>query len=145
MIDRFEKFSYFISEISYHWHKISGKVMAEYGLKGSHSVYFTTLYTHPDGLTSTQLGELCSRDKADVSRAVSMLEKKGLIVKEGANYRALLRLTDEGAEIAIQIKKSAEAAVEYGGKGLDDEQREIFYNSLEVICGNLQNLSRKGL
>ena len=145
MLDRFEKFSYFISEISHHWHKIANDVMNEYGLKGPHSVYFTTLYRCPDGVTATKLGELCSRDKADVSRAVSIMEKKGLVIQEGTNYRALLKLTKEGENIARQIKSRAEAAVEYGGKGLTDEQRNAFYFAIEVICGNLQELSRKGL
>lgn len=145
MIDRFEKFSYFISEISHHWHKIANDVMNEYGLKGPHSVYFTTMYRCPDGITATKLGEICSRDKADVSRAVSLMEKKGLLIKEGTNYRALLKLTKEGKAIAEQIKARAEAAVEQGGKGLTDEQRDRFYEAIEVICCNLQKLSKEGL
>lgn len=145
MIDRFEKFSYFISEISHHWHKIANDVMNEYGLKGPHSVYFTTLYRCPEGITATQLGEICSRDKADVSRAVSIMEKKGLLIKEGTNYRAILKLTNEGRAIAEKIKSRAEAAVQLGGSGLTDEQRDIFYEAIEVICNNLQELSKKGL
>lgn len=145
MIDRFEKFSYFISEISRYWHKIANDVMNEYGLKGPHSVYFTTMCQYPDGITATKLCELCSRDKADVSRAVSVMEKKGLVIKEGANYRALLKLTKEGEKIAELIKSRAEAAVEYGGNGLTDEQRTKFYEALEIICSNLEDLSMKGL
>ena len=145
MIDRFEKFSYFISEISHHWHKISADVMNEYGLKGPYSVYFTALYQYPDGITATKLCELCSRDKADVSRAATLMEQKNLLVKEGSNYRALLKLTKEGKVVAEQIKKRAEAAVGYGGRGLTDEQRTVFYIALEIVCSNLQELSEKGL
>lgn len=145
MIDRFEKFSYFISEISRYWHKIANDVMTEYGLKGPHSVYFTTMSQYPDGITATKLCELCSRDKADVSRAIAVMENKGLVTKEGANYRALLKLTKEGEKIAKLIKSRAEAAVEFGGNGLTDEQRTIFYEALEIICSNLEDLSMKGL
>ncbi len=145
MIDRFEKFSYFISEISHYWHKIANDVMNEYGLKGPHSVYFTTLYRCPDGITATKLGEICSRDKADVSRAVSLMEKKQLVVREGSNYRALLKLTDKGKAVAEQIKARAEAAVEFGGKGLTEEQRVRFYEAIEIICSNLEDLSENGL
>lgn len=144
MIDRFEKFSYFISEISRYWHKIANDVMNEHDLKGPHSVYFTTMYQYPDGITATKLCELCSRDKADVSRAVSIMEKKGLVIKEGTNYRALLKLTKEGKNIAELIKSRAEAAVEYGGNGLTDEQRTQFYEALEIVCSNLEKLSTKG-
>lgn len=145
MVDRFEKFSYFISEISHYWHKIANDVMGEYGLKGPHSVYFTTMYQYPDGITAAKLCEVCSRDKADVSRAITVMEKNGLVVKEGANYRAQLKLTNEGKKVAEQINARAAAAVEYGGKGLTDEQRESFYEALEIICSNLENLSAKGL
>ena len=145
MLERFERFSYYISEISRQWHKISADVMEKYGLKGPYSVYFTAMYRYSEGVTATKLSELCSRDKADVSRAVSLMEKKGLVTREGTNYRALLKLTDEGKAVANRIKINAEAAVEYGGKGLTDEQRETFYLALETICSNLQELSEKGL
>ena len=145
MLDRFEKFSYFISEISHHWHKISADVMEEYGMKGPYSVYFTTMYRCTEGITATKLCEFCSRDKADVSRAVSLMEKKGLVTKEGANYRALIKLTEEGKKVAEQIKARAESAVEQGGKGLTDEQRTAFYEAIEIICLNLEELSEKGL
>lgn len=145
MIDRFEKFSYFISEISHHWHKIANDVMAEYGLKGPHSVYFTTLYRCPEGITATKLCEICSRDKADVSRAVSVMEEKGLLIREGTNYRAQLKLTKEGKAIAEKINARAEAAVEKGGKSLTEEQRTVFYEAIEIICSNLEDLSEKGL
>ena len=145
MLDRFEKFSYFISEISHHWHKISADVMEEYGMKGPYSVYFTAMYRCTEGITATKLCELCSRDKADVSRAIALMEKKGLATKEGANYRALIKLTEEGKRVAEQIKARAESAVEQGGKGLTDEQRKVFYDAIETICLNLEELSEKGL
>lgn len=148
MIDRFEKFSFTISEISRYWHKLAADEMEKYGLKGPHAVYFTTMYRFPDGITSVKLAELCSRDKSDVSRAVSILEKKGLVEKFCVNqnfYRALLKLTGKGREIAEYINEKAKSAVEIGGKGLSDKEREIFYNALELISSNLQALTEKGL
>ena len=148
MIGRFERFSYAISEISRLWHRIAGEEMGKYGLKGSYSVYFTTLSHYPAGLTAAQLVDLCSRDKADVSRAMALLEKKGLILRgelEGRAYRAPLMLTQEGHAIATQINTRAEAAVELASLGLPEEKREIFYEALELITGNLQKLSRDGI
>ena len=148
MIERFEKFSYFLSELSRCWHRIAAEEMAEYDLKGPYAVYFTVLSRFPDGLTPVQLGELCSRDKADVSRAVSLLEKKGLICKMGdgeRQYRARLSLTAQGRMLAESINKKAAVAVEQGGKGLTEEQRTVFYYALEQIAGNLQALCRDGL
>ncbi len=144
MVDRFEKFSLAISEIWRYWHKLATVVMKEHGLKGPHAVYFTTLYRFPDGLTSARLSELCSRDKADVSRTVALLEKKGLAERNGNFYKVPIVLTDEGKKIAEHINKRAMAAVEICGKGLDDREREVFYNSLDLIGSNLENLAKNG-
>lgn len=148
MIGRFERFSYSISEISRLWHRIAGEEMGKYGLKGAYSVYFTTLYRYPEGLSAAQLVDLCSRDKADVSRAMGLLENKGLVCRvapDGKAYRAPLALTPEGRQIAAQINGRAEAAVELASFGLPDEKREIFYEALELITANLQKLSRDGI
>lgn len=148
MVDRFESFSYAISEISRYWHKIASDELKPYGLKGPYAVYFTALNRFPEGITASRLGELCSRDKSDVSRAVTLLESKGLIVKEseGGNlYRAKIRLTEAGKAIAVHINDRAKLAVNLGGSGLTDDDRETLYRSLEVIVTNLQKLSRDGL
>jgi len=145
MIDRFERFSFSISEIYRYWHRIASDVMEDYGLKGPYAVYFTTMYQYPQGITAARLAELCSRDKADVSRAINLMEEKGLADKEGVNYRAMLRLTDKGRMVAEQVNEKAMAAVEYGGRGISEGQREVFYNCLETIATNLQLLSREGL
>ena len=148
MIDRFERFSYSISEISRLWHRISGEEMGKYGLKGAYSVYFTTMYRYPEGITAAQLVDLCSRDKADVSRAMSLLEKKGLVTRtdpDAKAYRALLTLTSTGREIAGQINTKAKAAVEQASCGLPEEKRIIFYEALELITANLQRLSKEGI
>ncbi len=145
MIDRFERFSFAISEISYHWHKIAAGEMEKYGLKGPYAVYFTTMRQFPDGITAAKLAELCSRDKAAVSRDIATLEKQGLVKKEGEYYRASLKLTPEGEKLAEVINEKAMIAVENGGKGCTEEERAIFYKVLELIRSNLEELSEKGL
>lgn len=145
MIQRFHRFSYAISEISRCWHKIAAEEMAPYGLKSTHCVYLLTLQRHGEGLTATQLGQTCGKDKADVSRMMSIMIEKGLVCKEGANYRALLKLTPEGLRAAEHIEKRAATAVELGGKGMSDEKRETFYQMLQLIVENLQVISENGL
>lgn len=148
MFERFEKFTTAIFEISRSWHKIAASVMEEYGLNGPYAVYFTNMYRYPEGITSIKLAELCSRDKSDVSRAINLLEKKGLVIKQAINenfYRAALILTEEGRKIAESINEKVKLAVELGGNGLTDKQREIFYNALELISSNLETLSAKGI
>lgn len=145
MVDRFERFSLAISDISRYWHKIAAEEMEKYDLKGTHSIYLTTMYSHPEGLTAARLCDLCGRDKAEVSRTISVMEKKGLVKKEGNAYRALLLLTDKGKLAAEHVRQRAALAVEIAGKGLSEVQRANFYYALDLITGNLQSLSEEGL
>ena len=148
MVERFERFSLAIFEISRHWHKIAADEMAQYELKGPHAIYLIIMYHHPEGLTAALLGEKCGKDKADVSRTISLLEQKGLIKREEVNhngYRALLRLTETGEEAAKHLCERVGVAVEHAGCGLSDEKRDIFYEALELIASNLQALSKEGL
>lgn len=148
MIDRFERFSMAIFEISRHWHKIASDEMEKYGLKGTHCIYLMTMHQHPEGITASALGELCGRDKADVSRMMSIMEKKGLVSKESPSqslYRNLLQLTEDGIAAAEQVYQRVCTAVELTGKGLDDARRTIFYEALDLISGNLRHISQEGL
>lgn len=148
MIFRFARFSYAISEIYRCWHHIASEEMGKMGLKGQHAVYFTTMYQYPAGITAAQLCDICGKDKADVSRAIALLEEKGLVEKETASkhaYRARLKLTLRGQQLAETINEKAMTAVEYASKGLSEEKRAVFYEALELITCNLQNLSRNGL
>lgn len=148
MVERFEKFSLSIFEITRHWHKLASEEMAKYGLKGPHATYLLALYRFKDGITAPKLSELCGKDKADVSRMMSIMESKGLVTKEsiGKNlYRGLLKLTDEGKKAAEFVKERAVVAVEMAGNGLSDESREQMYSALEIIAGNLRTLSHDGL
>ena len=103
------------------------------------------MYRHPQGLSATQLCEECGKDKADVSRMLSILEKKGFIRREGTSYRALVTLTAEGRALAEHVRERAAVAVEAASRGLLDEHRAIFYYALELITANLQTICRTGL
>ena len=147
MVNRFERFSFAMFEISRCWHKLAGDEMLRYGLKGPHAIYLVTLAQYPDGITASQLCELCGRDKSDVSRAMSTMVQKGLVVREDASgtYRARLALTDSGLAAARQVCQRAALAVELAGQGFDPDQRQVFYSVLDTITDNLQQLCRKGL
>lgn len=148
MIDRFERFSFALSEISRHWHKLTTDEMAKYGLKGTHSIYLLTLSRHPDGLTAPELCQFCDRDKADVSRMMSIMEKKGLVSKRhigNSKYRGVFQLTEAGQKAADHVRIRASQAVAYAGKDLSDETREVFYAAMESIVSNLRQLSKDGI
>lgn len=148
MVDRFERFSFAISEISRYWHKLAAEEMKKYGLKGAHSIYLLTMYRYPEGITAPQLCELCGKDKSDVSRMISIMESKGLVTKEGIHqnlYGGVFKLTEEGKAAAGHVSSRASLAVELAGKDLTEEKRAIFYEALESIAVNLRQMSRTGL
>ena len=148
MIGRFEVFTLGLSEIMSSWNKIASDEMSTFGLKGSYVIYLIALYKHHEGLTAAKLSEMCSRDKSEVSRAVKVLESKDLVVRENTTingYRAKITLTEQGREATKALRERVKLAVEKGGDGLTEEQRESFYNALEIISANLKKISKEGL
>lgn len=146
MVDRFERFSFSVFEVSRCWHKLAAEEMAKYDLKGPHAIYLTVLQHNPEGLTAARICELCGRDKADVSRALAVLDEKGMVKREGGSgYRARISLTEAGCKAAEHVTRRASVAVELAGKGITDEDREIFYNALSSITESLNKLCRDGL
>lgn len=148
MVGRFEVFTLGLSEIMSSWNKIAAEEMKAFGLKGTYVIYLIALYKHPEGLTAANLSEKCNRDKAEVSRAIASFEKKGLVKRENTTingYRAKITLTEQGRESTKALRERVKLAVEKGGEGLSEEQRESFYNALETISANLKKISKEGL
>lgn len=148
MINRFERFSFAISEIRRCWHKLAAEELAKFEMNSPHAVYLNTLYQYEEGVTAAKLAELCCKNKADVSRMVAIMEEKGIVEKEatgGNMYRALIKLTEKGKLAAKHVRERAALAVELAGTGLSNGEREIFYHALELITTNLQTLSKDGL
>ncbi len=148
MIGRFETFTLALSEIMSSWNKIAAEEMKPFGLKGNAVIYLIALYKHPDGLTAANLCEMCNRDKAEVSRTISSMEKKGLVLRKNTTvngYRANITLSDEGREATRILRERVKLAVEKGGEGLSEEERDSFYNAIEIIGRNLKKMSKEGL
>lgn len=148
MMERFERFSLAITEISRSWRRLASEEMEKYGLKGTHATYLTHIYRYENGVTVPQLCELSGKDKSDASRMIAILEEKGFVEKKvvgGSLYRGVLVLTEKGKAAAEQVCKRAGKAVEVAGKDLNDETRAVFYYALESIVKNLKQLDRDGI
>lgn len=148
MLDRFEKFIRDITEIDLYWHRIASAEMKRYGLKGSYAIYFPMLKNNPEGLSAAELAAQCGRDKADVSRDVTALEKAGLLERirnGGSAYRAHIVLTEQGKTFTEEVIRKAELAVKCVGSKFSAEERDCFYRILDEITVNLQTLSENGL
>ena len=144
MLDRFERFFGTLSEVHRYLHRIMTDEMQKYDLKGAYAVYFVALYQY-GRLTATELGAKCERNKADVSRAISALEDRGLVFRHNnlnsGVYRAQISLTTDGFRIAEIMCERARAVVEMAGQGLADESRTVFYAVFDTIANNMKKIS----
>ena len=148
MITRFELFNASIYGIYRDILKIERAAMVKHGLKGSYALYLAAIARHPEGVTATQLCDICDKDKAAVSRVIGELEKKGLVTRAVNNatyYRARLMLTDEGQAIADEVAHLAQIAVNKATRGVSDEHRKIMYECLGLIATNLRAICKEGI
>lgn len=148
MISRFEQFNASIYGIYRDILKIERAAMVKHGLKGSYALYLSAIARHPDGLTATQLCEICDKDKAAISRVIGELVQKGLVKRVSVNetlYRAMLKLTDEGQVVADEVAHLAQIAVSKATRGMSEENRRIMYECLGLIASNLRSICKDGL
>lgn len=148
MLKRFEQFSTVVSGINRYIQKIERDEMVKYGYKGAFAQYLVVLNKYPQGLTLTNLCEICDKDKAAVSRALTELVEKELVfkdIKENKSYKGKYCLTDKGKECAEYVVTKAKMAVSKVGSELSEEQRAVLYSSLEIIAENLKKISKDGL
>ena len=147
-MNRFEQFSYVISGINRHIQKIERDEMIKYGYKGAFAQYLVALRRYPEGITSAKLCEICDKDKAAISRVLTEMQEKGLILRETQSdhrYNALIKLTAEGLKAAAYVDERAQAAIEAVGNEMTNENRAAFYATLDFIAAKLQTISKEGL
>ena len=118
--------------------------MREHGLKGAYVLYLITLSDLEEPPTAARLAELTQRDKADVSRAIAIFQKKGFVEPYGENrYRAPICLTEAGKVLARNVRQKADSALAQAGQGLSEEMRRDMYQSLDIIAGNMKEICEK--
>ncbi len=138
MLQRFEAFVSGITMCYKYIQRIKSTEMTELGLKGAHVMCLFFMDRYEDGLTATELCRLCNEDKAAISRTLGTLREKGCIQSEGNAYRAKWTLTEEGRAITRHVCTLVDQWVGFGGEGLSEEEREVFYKVLEHISDNLR-------
>lgn len=148
-MNNFEKFITVISKINRYIQKIERNEMVKRGYKGAFAQYLAVLKRCEDGLTSSELCDICDKDKAAVSRIIAEMEEKGLIEREKKNvrsYRSKIVLTGKGKEIANYVEERSKAAMAVVSKGvMDENQRDVLYSTLDILYRNLQKISEEGI
>lgn len=143
MEKRFERFAAAVLEMNRYLQRIKEQEMRRFGLRSAHTMCIFYLGQHPEGLTVTQLTEICREDKAAVSRNLSELSRMGLVScsapPDRRVYRDPYRLTERGTEIAAQVEARVSDALSACGRGLTEAQRDNFYMAAQIIISNLED------
>ena len=144
MDERFETFTVLLNRINRNIRKIKNEEMKNYELRSPHISCLYYLYISEE-LTSKELCERCEEDKATISRSLDYLEKNGyLICKSDSKkrYNAPFVLTERGMRAGKRIAEKITAVLDEISTGISDEDRTVFYRSLNVISENIEKTAK---
>ena len=144
MNERFEMFTVLLNRINRNIRKIKNEEMANYELRSPHISCIYYLYISKE-LTARELCDRCEEDKATISRSLDYLEKNGYIICKSDSkkrYNAPFELTERGMRAGKRIAEKIASVLEEISKGISDEDRAVFYRSLNIISENLVNVAK---
>ena len=144
MQERFKMFTVLIANINRCIYKIKTEEMSDFNLKSSHVSCLYYIYKE-NSLTAKELCDLCSEDKANISRTIKFLENNDYLVCETntpKRYQSPFRLTNKGIEIAEFITKKNDSILQKASEGLAEEDRKIMYHGLSLVNNNLNKLCK---
>ncbi|MBE5854811.1 MAG: MarR family transcriptional regulator [Lachnospiraceae bacterium] len=140
MDNRFELFSGLVNSAYKSLQKLKRMNMERFGLSGAHTnCLYRLLEAEDTGLSQRDLMELEQMDKAQVSRVLKDLEKKGYVTTKGtAGYKAAYVLTEDGRDIAFQVRKLVDTYLVRIGESMSEERRKTFYEAFELVVADLE-------
>ncbi len=144
MEERFETFTVLLNRINRNIRKIKNEEMANYELRSPHISCLYYLYIAKK-LTSKDLCERCEEDKATISRSLDYLEKNNYIICKSESrkrYNAPFELTERGMRAGKKIADKIAAVLDEISTGISDDDRAIFYRSLNVISENIDKVAK---
>ncbi len=119
--------------------------MGIYGLDNAHTLCVCVLSEAEEGLTKTELANLCGVDKAQISRVVTALQRKRFVETEPGNraYKQKYTLTEEGKKVSAEISALILEINSYVSDNIPKEHIDIFYSTFSTICENLEKAEEK--
>lgn len=144
MEERFEIFTVLLNRINRNIRKIKNEEMAKYELRSPHVSCLYYLYISKE-LTSKELCERCEEDKATISRSLEYLETNGYIVCKSDSkkrYNSPFELTERGIRAGKRIADKIAAVLDEISTGISEEDRVIFYRSLNIISENIDKVAK---
>lgn len=122
---------------------IKNKEMRQLNLNAGDVSCLYYLAKHQEGLTATQLCQLCADDKSIVSKTLEQLEKQQYVYcesTEGKRYNSRMFLTDKGKETAVIVIDKINDILRIVNQDINPSDREIFYRCFEKITSRLLEL-----
>lgn len=144
MDERFETFTVLLNRINRNIRKIKNEEMAKFELRSPHISCLYYLYISKE-LTSKDLCERCEEDKATISRSLDYLEKNDYLVCKSESkkrYNAPFELTEKGMRAGKRIADKITSVLDGISMGISDEDRAIFYRSLNIISENIDTVAK---
>jgi DNA-binding MarR family transcriptional regulator len=144
MDERFETFTVLLNRINRNIRKIKNEEMAKFELRSPHISCLYYLYISKE-LTSKDLCERCEEDKATISRSLDYLEKNDYLVCKSESkkrYNAPFELTEKGMRAGERIADKITSVLDGISMGISDEDRAIFYRSLNIISENIDTVAK---
>ena len=144
MAERFEVFTVLLNRINRNIKKIKNEEMAKYELRSPHISCLYHLYISK-GLTAKELCERCEEDKATISRSLDYLEKNGYLVCNCQNkkrYNSPFEMTERGLRAGKRIADKIADVLHEISADISEEDRAVFYRSLNVISENIDKVAR---
>lgn len=143
--DRFLLFSSRLNDAQKSIARIKQKKMEHYGLGSAHVICICLLEEHSKGLTKTELAKRGGVDKAQISRVISdVLEKDYVnISNPQASYRQRYTLTELGATVAKEIRKTILDINSFVSESIPQKDIDTFYTTFNTICENLSKAEKQ--
>ena len=144
MDERFETFTVLLNRINRNIRKIKNEEMKNYELRSPHISCLYYLYVSKE-LTAKDLCERCEEDKATISRSLDYLEKNGYLICKSESkkrYNAPFELTERGMRAGKRIADKITTVLDEISTGISDEDRAVFYRSLNVISENIDKVAK---
>ena len=135
-----------ITKIAREAEKLVLRTMREEGV-GTAEIDLIHALRHNPGCTQAALAELLHADKAAIARRTASLERKGYLRREPnpKDGRSRLLYPTEKAEGLRDAKAEAESAFyDYLMEGLNDAQKEAFFEALDAVYRRSKEESRAG-
>ena len=145
MGDRFESFTSLITKLNRTIHKIESAEMQKFGLNGVH-LYCLHYLEKEKKLTAKEIATISLEDKGAISRALSFLESGQFISCDSTakkRYNAYFTLTEKGKKVVKHISNVIEQVLISSSIGVTEENRQIMYDSLNIINNNLNDFSNR--